>query len=424
MLGNWFGRFCGAAIVLALLLFSTPCSCSRGLEGPGSVTVPRGRFGPDRREERRLLMDSSTAPGLCESIIKAAGYPCEEITVPTSDGFLLGLQHIPHGVVGSSSTHKKLPVFLQHGLTQGGDIWALNPPKESLAYILADEGFDVWIGNLRGGRFSYGHKNLSPTDSRFWDWSVDELADTDLPALVGYVTSATQSQLYYVGHSQGTILALAAMSDDNSAVTNMLKAGVLFAPIAYMQHMRSPLLTLSADLMLDKIVGLFGTREFNLNNEVGSWLVNNDPNMICDNLLLDFSGPSCCINTSRVPYYLQWEPQSTSTKNLQHLAQMMRSGRFEKFDHGLFGNAAHYTRLSPPQYKLADIPRTMSLLMVSGGQDALADPIDVKRLAGELRCRVSSHYLSNYGHSDFVLGTQAQVDVYPQVINYLQTLEH
>lgn len=53
---------------------------------------------------------------------------------------------------------------------------------------------------------------------------------------------------------QGTILALAAMSDDNSAVTNMLKAGVLFAPIAYMQHMRSPLLTLSADLMLDKVL--------------------------------------------------------------------------------------------------------------------------------------------------------------------------
>lgn len=33
------------------------------------------------------------------------------------------------------------------------------------------------------------------------------------------------------------------------------------------------------------------------------------------------AGPNCCFNNSRALYYAQWEPQSTSTKNLQHLAQ-------------------------------------------------------------------------------------------------------
>jgi hypothetical protein len=41
--------------------------------------------------------------------------------------------------------------------------WLLNSPEESLAFILADSGFDVWISNTRGTRFSRGHVSLNPT---------------------------------------------------------------------------------------------------------------------------------------------------------------------------------------------------------------------------------------------------------------------
>lgn len=33
------------------------------------------------------------------------------------------------------------------------------------------------------------------------------------------------------------------------------------------------------------------------------------------------AGPNCCFNNSRIPYYLEYEPHSTSVKNLAHLAQ-------------------------------------------------------------------------------------------------------
>lgn len=46
-------------------------------------------------------------------------------------------------------------------LVQGGDAWFLNSARESLGFILADNGFDVWIGNVRGTRWSHGHTSVS-----------------------------------------------------------------------------------------------------------------------------------------------------------------------------------------------------------------------------------------------------------------------
>jgi lysosomal acid lipase/cholesteryl ester hydrolase len=45
--------------------------------------------------------------------------------------------------------------------------WLLGTPKQSLGFILADGGFDVWFANTRGTNSSRNHTSLSPNDPVF-----------------------------------------------------------------------------------------------------------------------------------------------------------------------------------------------------------------------------------------------------------------
>ncbi|XP_021801113.1 triacylglycerol lipase 2-like [Prunus avium] len=101
--------------------------------------------------------------GICKSMVETQGYTCQEHQVTTEDGYILGLQRIPKGRSGNEIADRQ-PVLLQHGGLLDASSWLLNPPDQSLAFILADNGFDVWLANFRGTKSSRGHTSLSPDD--------------------------------------------------------------------------------------------------------------------------------------------------------------------------------------------------------------------------------------------------------------------
>lgn len=71
-------------------------------------------------------------------------------------------------------------------------------------YYLYDNGYDVWMGNARGNRYSRNHTSLNPnSDGQFWNFSWHEIGMYDLPAMINYVLEETNfEKLGYFGHSQ------------------------------------------------------------------------------------------------------------------------------------------------------------------------------------------------------------------------------
>ncbi|KAK6134975.1 hypothetical protein DH2020_031259 [Rehmannia glutinosa] len=359
------------------------------------------------------LEASDYADGICKLMVETQGYSCEEHKVTTKDGYILSIQRIPTGRSGGKTKGAKPPVLLQHGLMSNAITWLSNSPDESLGFILADNGFDVWLANVRGTNYSSGHTSLSPDDPEYWNWSWDERVAYDLPALFQYVYDQTGEKLHYVGHSLGTLMAFGAFS--RKEVLNMVRSAALLSPIAYMGQMPSPLARAAADAFIAEDLYWLGLKEFAPGGGAASKLVDEVCSKIdCTNLESVITGPNCCMNSSKANLDHQ---QPTATKNMIHLAQMIRQGTIAMFDYGNEDdNNKHYGQPNPPEYNMTSIPNDLPLFLSYGGKDLLSDVKDVQTLIDTL----SDHdpdklvllYRDDYAHLDFVYGVNAKQVVY------------
>jgi lysosomal acid lipase/cholesteryl ester hydrolase len=124
-------------------------------------------------------------------------------------------------------------------------------------FLLADAGYDVWLGNFRGNIYSRNHTHLDPDKEDFWQFSWDEMGQFDLPAMLFHVTRYTgQNKLVYVGHSMGTTAFWVMMNRYSWLVrkimiriaicrypemNSMIQLMVGMAPVAAAAHMYSPI---------------------------------------------------------------------------------------------------------------------------------------------------------------------------------------
>ncbi|XAR51990.1 Triacylglycerol lipase [Bertholletia excelsa] len=363
--------------------------------------------------------------GICAEAVAIHGYKCQEFDVKTDDGYILSVQRIPDGRLGGGAKDKQ-PVILQHGVLVDGMTWLLNSPDESLAFILADKGFDVWIANTRGTRFSRRHVSLDPRDPEYWNWTWDDLVTHDLPAVIDFVSRETTQNIHYVGHSLGTLIALASFSEGK--LVDKVKSAVLLSPIAYLSHMSTALGVVAAKSFVGEITTLFGLAEFNPKGEAEAKFLKAlcaQPGVDCYDLLTAITGKNCCLNASTVELFLKNEPQSTATKNMVHLAQTVRDGIVAKYDYGSANyNVEHYGESKPPVYNLSNIPHDLPLFLSYGGQDALSDVKDVETLLDSLKLhdpdKLSVQYIKNYAHADFIMGVTAKDLVYNEIVAFFR----
>ncbi len=106
----------------------------------------------------------------------------------TEDRYWLKVFRIP-GKKGDDHTGKPV-VFLQHGILDSSDTWIMNHKELAPAFILADKGYDVWLGNTRGNKHSHDHMDYDPEQPEdmplYWTMSFEEMGYFDYPAMIEY----------------------------------------------------------------------------------------------------------------------------------------------------------------------------------------------------------------------------------------------
>ncbi|KAM7434347.1 hypothetical protein ABFA07_015528 [Porites harrisoni] len=332
-------------------------------------------------------------------IIRYNGYPAEEYSVVTDDGYIIYIQRIPSGRNQDPSTGPKPVIFLQHGLLCSSSNWVINLPNEGFAFILADAGFDVWLGNVRGNTYGLRHVKYPVHSDEFWNFSWDEMASQDLPAMLNFVTNKTsQSSIYYAAHSQGTLMAFAEFSR-NKELAKKVKKFFAMGPVATVGHMESPIKYLADAIHeIEILFDIFGVRDFLPSDAIIHWLAKHvcsdkDLETFCSDIIFIICGfDKKQLNETRLPIYYTHTPAGTSVRNMVHFAQMYKSKKFQMYDYGNSKeNKKHYGQPTPPRYNASDM--TVPVALYWAQNDWLADPTDVKALLPLLPNKLYNKYI-------------------------------
>ncbi|KAG7507189.1 lysosomal acid lipase/cholesteryl ester hydrolase [Solea senegalensis] len=395
------------------------CVCVFLLSGPVSVhsSVLRSH---DVHRHSLLRLDPEVNMNITE-IIRHWGYTAEEHEVLTEDGYILSVNRIPQG--HKHTAGPRPAVLLQHGLLAAGSNWITNPPNSSLGYVLADAGYDVWLGNSRGNTWSRRHRTLHPDQDQFWMFSHDEMALKDLPAVVNHILKTTRQQhIYYIGHSQGTTTAFIAFST-LPELSSKIRLFVALAPVATVAFTHSPMTKMSV-LPEPLIWKVFGRRDFLPQSYQIKWFAEHVCGKqllseLCGNLFFVLCGfDEKNLNMSRTAVYTTHCPAGTSVQNMIHWAQAVHEGKLMAFDFGRSGNMKHYNQSTPPEYHIKNMKVPTALF--SGGQDTLADPKDVDVLRTQVPQLVFHKRIEHWEHLDFIWGLDAPEQMFPDILQLLQ----
>nr|XP_054921068.1 lipase 3-like isoform X2 [Dermacentor andersoni] len=341
-------------------------------------------------------------------IIADKGYPVEEYEVETSDGFVLPVQRVPWGIKRRSD---KLPrggakkvVFLLHYLLGSSADWVINYPEQSLPYLLADSGYDVWLGNVRGNTYSR-HLRYRKDEREFWDFCFDEMIAYDLPAMLDFVLNETgQQKLFYVGHSQGCLILFGLLAE-RPEYNDKIELFTAMAPVTTVTYMRSPIRYL-APFVEDAgaVFAMFGEYDFLPSSPLmrlvaGTLCLFEESRSLCENTIFFICGPE--------------GPQ---------LNKLVLSEKFQKFDFGKTRNRVRYGQETPPVYNLSRVTAPVALYWSSG--DWLADPKDVSQLRDQLPRLVLDFRVRDpsFTHLDFSVGVGARRLVYEPLMKAMTSV--
>ncbi|MBW1897470.1 MAG: alpha/beta hydrolase [Deltaproteobacteria bacterium] len=198
-------------------------------------------------------------PQIIKSEIQKLGEISVEVCwIQTEDAAEIAVSHIKPRITEKNS----LPVILLHGTYSKRNFW-ISPKGIGLGAYLAEQGFDVWIPELRG-------HGLSPKGERFSSITAEEQIRFDIPAINRFVTGQTKSSVSWICHSFAGVYTLASLSCgwlDQNSVSRLITFGSQISRGE--SFLKIPPIAWICILIL-KILGNFPAPKFGMGPEIES----------------------------------------------------------------------------------------------------------------------------------------------------------
>jgi lysosomal acid lipase/cholesteryl ester hydrolase len=302
------------------------------------------------------------------------------------------------------------------------EVWvALTDEQRCLPFQLVEKGYDVWLGNNRGNKYSKKSIRFSPGSNEFWDFSIDQFAFSDIPNSIEYILEVTnQPSLSYIGFSQGTAQAFATLAIHpllNQKIDVFVALAPAMAPSGLPNRIVDSLMKASPDFLFL----LFGRRS--ILSSTTMWQTILYPPIfvrIIDTALSALFNWKCrnITQTQKLAAYLHLY-SFTSTKSVVHWFQIIRNKNFQFYDDEIyapFSMAASERFYKPVKYPTRNIKTPIVLLY--GDSDSL---VDIGVMLKGLPHATVAQAIPTYEHLDFLWASDVDRQVFGYVFNALET---
>jgi len=408
--------------LVRFLLYFFPCSFVDYLRYHLFSRVPRIFRGWQDNQIPELGKYRRTAKEIVEH--EKGPYRLEEYAVFVPDKYVIILHRLCF--LGFDNDGTRRPVLLNHGAMMTSESWLINglvtntkkpaTHPNTLPHTLLHAGYDVWMMNRRGNKYSCKNTRWSVNSREFWSFSLDEPICRDLPNVIDFILEETGCRkVALVGFSQGAAEILGGLSIIKS-LNKKVSIAVLLAPTTRPrpQGFRSSLVRSVIKLTPELVFLIFGRNvmfsfvpfwqrclsprayAFTLNHTM-QWL---------------FGWHIRNIRKEDKAILFQYLFSYTSVQQIVHWFQIMRAGRFQMFDEGV--SMAFAPGHVPPAYPLHQI--TAPLVLFEGTSDSLSDA-SLKSLPA-VTTRVT---IAEYEHLDFMWAESVGRKVWPHIVKLLDT---
>ncbi|XP_068150930.1 lipase 1 [Drosophila tropicalis] len=364
----------------------------------------------EEKLQRKNIKEDATLS--VDKLIAKYGYESEMHHVTTEDGYILTLHRLKQ--------EGAQPFLLQHGLVDSSAGFVVMGPNISLAYLLADRSYDVWLGNARGNRYSRNHTSLDPDERKFWDFSWHEIGMYDLPAMIDYILENTgYKKLQYIGHSQGctSFFVMCSMKPEYNDKVLTMHA---LAPAVYAKETEDHPYIRAISLYFNSLVGSSITEMFN-----GEFRflcrMTEETERLCIEAVFGIVGRNWNeFNRKMFPVVLGHYPAGVAAKQVKHFIQIIKTGRFAPYSYSSNRNMQLYREHLPPRYNLSMV--TVPTYVYYSSNDLLCHPHDVESMCNDLGNMMEKYLvpLKEFNHMDFLWAIDVRKLLYQPILQAIE----